>query len=310
MTLYLIIKAPNDILFDYWIALYYCLIRNYTDIKIITTIPLPDLPIPKLNFPSCEEILEFIQKYTKHDIVIFVDYKYIKEYFLDLPKENIYIYFNRDPYNKILDFHTEFLKNNFQIIEYYESNRNFLYNFIDKMYHSKVYIIPQLFNKRDTLYQLPFNHHPFYDVGMIFRYRERDIRNRRETFWNQITDMSKLLITGFGLDRDLKIQNCKIIINIRSKTTDDDNIVENRESLRIDRIISKKILVVSEAYKHQTRYNDGFIIQVPLDKILTTCQGILDNFHDFRQEHFKHYRVEEYEKESQQLIQPILDNIQ
>ena len=170
MTLYFIIKSPNDILFDYWIALYYCLIRKYTDIKIITTIPLPDLPIPVVNFSSCEEILQFIQEKTKHDVVLFVDFKHIRESFLELPKENIYIYFNRDPYNQILSFHTDFLTNNFQIIEYYESNRNFLCENIDNLYHSKIYIIPQLFHRKDTLYQLPDNHHPFYDIGMIFRY--------------------------------------------------------------------------------------------------------------------------------------------
>ena len=43
---------------------------------------------------------------------------------------------------------------------------------------------------------------------------------------------------------------------------------------------------------------------------MTTCQDILGSFHEFHREHFKNYSVEKYEKESRQLIQPILDNLE
>jgi hypothetical protein len=148
---------------------------------------------------------------------------------------------------------------------------------------------------------------------MIFRYGKHATLNRRELFWNQITGMKKLLISDFGMERDSKIIHCKIIINIRSKThhgTDGETVIlENRESLRIDRIISKKILVVSEPYQFQNRYNDQFIIQVPLDRIMTTCQDILGNYHKFHREHFKNYNILNYEAESETYIQPILTNL-
>lgn len=313
MTIFFILKSPNDILFEYWLSLYYCLRDKYTDITIITTVPIPNLQFPILNFLSCKEILRFIKKHTKNDIILFLDFKYVRDTVLQLPRDNIYIYFNRDPYHKFQSCYLHFFQNNFQIIEYYENNRNYLCDHVDKKYHSKIYIIPQLFHKNDHLYTLPSHDNPAYDVGMIFRYGKHATLNRRELFWNRITGMKKLLISDFGMERDSKIIHCKIIINIRSKThhgTDGETVIlENRESLRIDRIISKKILVVSEPYQFQNRYNDQFIIQVPLDRIMTTCQDILGNYHKFHREHFKNYNILNYEAESETYIQPILTNL-
>lgn len=312
MTIYFILKAPNDILFEYWLSLYYCLREKYTDITIITTVPIPNLHIPILYFSSCKEILGFIKKRTKNDIILFLDFKYIRETVFQLPRHNVYIYFNRDPYHKFQGCYPHFFQSNFQIIEYYENNRNYLCEHVDKKYHSKIYIIPQLFHKNDPFYRLPYHDNPAYDVGMIFRYGKHATLNRREIFWNQITGMKKLLISDFGMERDSKTIQCKIIINIRSKTHDihgEKIILENRESLRIDRIISKKVIVISEPYQFQNRYNDQFIIQVPLDRILTTCHNILGNYDKFHKEHFKNYNVLNYEAESETYIQPILTNL-
>ena len=73
--------------------------------------------------------------------------------------------------------------------------------------------------------------------------------------------------------------------------------MDNRETLRIDRIISAGCIVVSEPFLETGHnYNDNFIVFSTYDKIISTCQEILKDYESNYKTIFETYDLKKLEE--------------
>lgn len=240
---------------------------------------------------------------------IFVFDKYIIDLVIynaekrDTLKKNKTYFFNSEPYlKKFYKRHELILGYGFHMLEYYKGNIECINKYTQNKHVDNVHFLPFLYHKSDIINSIT-NVEKKYDVGMIFkplRQNRKKQHDRRMKILNDFRDkgVNIININGFGEVRDNLIMQCKIIINLRSH----DTVKDNRESLRVDRIIPNKIIVISEKIKYTGQYNDKFIIFVDYSYLVGKTINVLSNFEHFYNKIYGKYDVDKLIEENKSII--------
>lgn len=212
-------------------------------------------------------------------------------------KNKIY-FFNSEPYlpDKLCR-DTLLIKKNITIINYYMGNKKTIDRIVRKISTNKSLFIPQLYSDKDNINKF-INEEKCYDIGFIFRPGKN---NRRSKIVNQTKRITNnyIIINKWNDERDRLASKCKIIINLRNC----DIIKDNRESLRIDRLINNKVIVVSEdIIYNKSQYTDKFIIYVKYDDIINKAKDILDNYDKYYSDIYSNYDINKLKQETADYI--------
>lgn len=309
MKFYFIIDKCSFLITEYFLNLGMCLEDCGVDVNLLVVGEKVPGRLKQIIFSTMNDCYQYVfHCCIKSNVIIMKDDK-----ILEFEKQHgfhTFFYFNRDPYYKTLEVRCKkLLKQGFHIIEYYEGNRLHLLTREPSFSH-KIHTIPLLYHKNDSIYNFSKSIPKVYDVGMVYKYkRQLEKSNRREDLTDlfcKIPNLSYKTIKGFGKRRDEEIRKCKIIVNVRSKICNN-KIVDNRETLRIDRIISAGCIVVSEPFLEMGRnYNDNFIVFSTYDKIVVTCQEILQDYESTYKTIFDSYDIKNLEGETTKTYEKFL----
>lgn len=180
------------------------------------------------------------------------------------------------------------IKNNMPVIDYSLSNILILKHKIKKFnidYKHELLFLPYQYNSIETHNIKNNNNNYEYDVGIINACIKKDNSNadniiyKRNIIWEQIKKQKwkYINILGWGEQRDLLIQKCKIIINVHN--FDVFNIFEH---IRCDRLIfANKIIISDKSLLQDLLDIKDHVIWEEFDKIIDTTHYVLDNFDKF-----------------------------
>tara|TARA_B100000035_G_scaffold289936_1_gene276686 strand:+ start:5096 stop:6718 length:1623 start_codon:yes stop_codon:yes gene_type:complete len=180
------------------------------------------------------------------------------------------------------------IKHNMPIIDYSLSNILLLKSKIKELnidYKHDLLLMPYQFNCIEN-YNIKNNDNNYeYDVGMINAFIKKDDTNlddtiyKRNIIWEKIQKQKwkYINILGWGEERDLLIQKCKIIINVHNF-----NVFNIFEHIRCDRMIFANKIIISDKSLLQNLLDiKDFVIWEEFDKIIDTTHYVLDNFDKF-----------------------------
>ena len=320
---YIVVDTHSEALDDYMLSLYISLKSFHLRVTLISVKHVHFL-CPTIILPNMLSCFSYIEENVKNSIIFFIQANLLfKSDSYKFNESNKLIYFNRDPYDRNCDRIMKLWRRGFFIMEYYKGNQEKFTEHLNKnavkleCYRS--YCIPHLYNRYDLLYNLNNNViEKKYDIGMIFRFRQRvNHHNRREKFWKKLVkygNFKSKLISSYGHERDVEILKCKIIINIRSKVSsyadnEETGLLDNRESLRIDRIIPTGVIVVSEPHEELVSYHDQFTIFSVMEEIIPTCKTILENYESKQKEIYSQYQIKGYEEESKTMMNEFMKEL-
>ena len=159
------------------------------------------------------------------------------------------------------------------------------YNFLG--ISNPVIFIPYLYNPNFPLYSFKLDKK--YDVGFI-----GTENTRRSNILNSLMNncISVIKISGWGENRDEKLAQCKILLNI--------HISENLkifESIRCYPLIYNKTIVVSEESKRSDTnyYLDKFVIFEKYENLVNKIINIINNYDMFHKNIFENFDLNECE---------------
>lgn len=227
--------------------------------------------------------------YNKNDIFVF------GQMWLPEQKESFYnstnlIFFNVEQLSesKRLYHILTHIKHNMPIIDYSLSNILLLKSKIKELnidYKHELLLLPYQFNSIEN-YNIKNNNNNYeYDVGIINGFIKQNDTNsdniiyKRNIIWEKIQKQKwkYINILGWGEERDLLIQKCKIIINVHN--FDVFNIFEH---IRCDRMIFANKIIISDKSLFQDLLDiKDYVIWEDFDKIIDTTSHVLDNFDKF-----------------------------
>lgn len=211
----------------------------------------------------------------------------------NLSENNKCIIVNTEPYSKkYLNRDRALLMKGYYLAEYYDGLKNEMSNFVPE-FKDKIVTIPLMYNPFDRLIQTTKK----FDVCFVTRHIEKC--ERRFKIINELKEKlgnKFVLVSGWGRQRDDRIAESKILLNIHSSHLD------NRESLRIDRITHNKVIVVSEDVLCKAQYNDQFIIYDKLDNIVNKIMEVLENYDEIYQNMFDKFKHDELLEENKTII--------
>lgn len=227
--------------------------------------------------------------YNKNDIFVF------GQMWLPEQKESFYkstnvIFFNVEQLteSKRLDHILTHIKHNMPVIDYSLSNILLLKSKIKELnidYKHELLLLPYQFNSIENYNIKNDNSNYEYDVGIINGFIKQDDSNsdniiyKRNIIWEKIQNQKwkYINILGWGQERDLLIQKCKVIINVHN--FDVFNIFEH---IRCDRMIFANKIIISDKSLFQDLLDiKDHVIWEEFDKIIDTTHYILDNFDKF-----------------------------
>lgn len=227
--------------------------------------------------------------YNKNDIFVFGQ-MWLPEQTESFYKSTNVIFFNVEQLteSKRLDHILTHIKHNMPIIDYSLSNILLLKSKIKELnidYKHELLIIPYQFNSIEN-YNIQNNDNNYeYDVGIINGFIKQDdsisdnIIYKRNIIFEKIQKQKwkYINILGWGEERDLLIQKCKIIINVHN--FDVFNIFEH---IRCDRMIFANKIIISDKSLFQDLLDiKHYVIWEDFDKIIDTTHYVLDNFDKF-----------------------------
>lgn len=196
-----------------------------------------------------------------------------------------------------LDQMIKFLRKDIHIIDYSEANvkwlcRAIVYYKIN--YTKKILWFPYQFNKDENdILSIPYKNNTEYeyDVGIINAHVKTDPSvdssntYKRNRIWEKLKEHSSikaLNIMGWGKERDLLINKCRIILNIHHFECY--NIFEN---IRCDRLIFANKFIVTERSDFEDELDiSNFVLKVDYEDIIKTVLNLSPKNKNLKTKHF------------------------
>lgn len=196
-----------------------------------------------------------------------------------------------------LDQMIKFLRKDIHIIDYSEANvkwlcRAIVYYKIN--YTKKILWFPYQFNKDENdILSIPYKNNTDYkyDVGIINAHVKTDPSvhssntYKRNRIWEKLKEHSSikaLNIMGWGKERDLLINKCRIILNIHHFECY--NIFEN---IRCDRLIFANKFIVTERSDFEDELDiSDFVLKVDYEDIIKTVLNLSPKNKNLKTKHF------------------------
>lgn len=304
MIVYFVVNNYNykNILFEYINNL-----KSYFDEKDIE-VKFLEFNVNKTNeniiyFNNYNDFYTFLDSLNGQLIICF--YKQIYDNIMKTKNADAYLknkmfYLNTEPYiSKNVAKITRLLNIGINIIEYYYGNKQLINNRTDFKYTNQLLFVPQLYSDCDYINII--NPEKTIDCGFIFKCRQND---RRGKIVDELKkDIQNIcVINAYGNKRDELVSRCKILVNVRSH----DIINDNRESMRIDRLIAKKIIVISEDINVKYQYADKFIIYTKYNKITKRVKEILADYNKYYHKIYDKFDLDELRKENKRYFDELL----
>lgn len=154
------------------------------------------------------------------------------------------------------------------------------------------------FNNYST-YFLPYqvNYNEIFNLNKtknICIISDNNISKRRKYILDKLAEknINVDIISGFGKERDLKLFNYKIILNIGWSEC-----AKIFESIRCDRCIFNKMIVISDPKNDQYNYHlKDFIIFEEYEKIPNRVKYTLDNYANIHENIFENFDIQKIDK--------------
>ena len=166
-----------------------------------------------------------------------------------------------------------------KIIDYSSENLKYFNNY-------STYFLPYQINYKEI-----YNLEKCKDVCII---SDSAISKRRKYIVDKLTEhnINVDIISGFGKQRDLQLFNYKIILNIGWSEC-----YKIFESIRCDRCIFNKMVVISDPKDNQYDYHlKDFIIFEEYEKIPYRVKHTLDNYDNIHQNLFENFDIQKIDK--------------